>query len=539
MDPADSAELRDLSQLLEKLSTSERPAPNDAERWKERCLMAEAALGRTRELQRMIEEELEADLESVEALDDPIEEVERRDNDFSPKRTDFGHPVELMSSNGLHAPGEMLLGQGCIHVAHLLGTVDPENLVGLRMLDESQPNVTGMEDSAMMTAPPPQCVARNSLGKFEEEEFDSFIAQSPTYDGNETEWIDVSKEKHTWEIIWKGKGELEALHRIKFQCSRDISDLLQNHISNWKANETDHSMTRPSNKKVAVRSAKEFLDTGSEQGSISNESGNLESLYDDLVKERHMHTYHRHRDKKLYSRQSVSRMLGVVYAKMLIRRQEKMLRRKTDSQSQSSQRSKFSQNSGESSTSKSNAKLPTVSEGIKLLPGKYLPSLNRDSAMLTETHLRCLAAQLPTRYRLSDWTLLYSSVKHGISLQTLYRKAAGKHPSVLVMRDRKGYLFGCFVTEGWKAASKYFGTGETFVFQLEPSQKAYTWSHKNNYFLFCTQESLAVGGGGHFAIWIDSDFCWGNSGNCETFDSPCLASSEDFHCVHVEVWGIR
>ena len=539
MDPEDSVELRDLSVLLEKLSTEERPDPHDAVKWKERCMVAEAALERTRQLQRKIEEELEADLESVEKMGEGMEGERWTDGSSARNLTDSGHVVQLVSSEGLRAPGEIFLGQGCIHVAQLLGTVDSRNLVGLRMLDEEQSQQADMEDSTVLLAPPPQCVARNTLGNFEGKEFDLCIAQSPPYSGNVHDWTDGCKETHTWEMMWKGRGEMEPLHRIKFKSTRDVTDLLHNHISNWKSNVSGENSKMSNKTEPPSLSVRQIFDSDEQQGKTEKDFDGLESLYKDLAKEREAYTHHRHKEKKLYSRQSVSRMLGVVYAKMLIRRQEKMLQKRAELRSKSLHRKKSSQSIGEPSATESDAKSPTIAEGIKLLPGKYLPSLDRESAMLTDKHVRCLAAQLPTRYRLSDWTLLYSSVKHGISLQTLYRKAAGKHPSILVMRDKTGYIFGCFVTEGWRSAAKYYGTGETFVFQLEPSQKAYSWSHKNNYFLFCTQESLAVGGGGHFAIWIDSDLSWGNSGVCETFDSPCLASSEDFHCVHVEVWGVR
>ena len=32
-----------------------------------------------------------------------------------------------------------------------------------------------------------------------------------------------------------------------------------------------------------------------------------------------------------------------------------------------------------------------------------------------------------------------------------------------------------------------------------------------------------------------ADLCKGASGQCATFESPCLASADMFHCVHLEV----
>jgi hypothetical protein len=60
-----------------------------------------------------------------------------------------------------------------------------------------------------------------------------------------------------------------------------------------------------------------------------------------------------------------------------------------------------------------------------------------------------------------------STARHGISLQTLYRRAAGAPQTLLVVRDGGGHVFGAFSAEAWRVAPRFYGTGETFVFQLE------------------------------------------------------------------------
>jgi hypothetical protein len=86
-----------------------------------------------------------------------------------------------------------------------------------------------------------------------------------------------------------------------------------------------------------------------------------------------------------------------------------------------------------------------------------------------------LAAALPARYQARDWLLLYSTSRHGISLQTLYRRCAGTSPSVLLVRDAGGYVFGAFCTEAWRPSARFFGTGEMFVFQLAPHKVMFPW----------------------------------------------------------------
>eukprot|EP01025_Chloroclados_australasicus_P055612 TRINITY_DN677_c2_g1_i1.p1 TRINITY_DN677_c2_g1~~TRINITY_DN677_c2_g1_i1.p1 ORF type:complete len:549 (-),score=67.58 TRINITY_DN677_c2_g1_i1:3181-4770(-) len=179
---------------------------------------------------------------------------------------------------------------------------------------------------------------------------------------------------------------------------------------------------------------------------------------------------------------------------------------------------------------------------VHMTPAKFKPNVVSESAILSELNFRCLANQLPSRHRLAEWELLYSTQLHGISLQTLYRKVANCKPLVTVVRDQGGSVFGCFTPETWKVQPRYYGTGETFVFQLLPHMIAYMWDRQcsvsNEYFQYGQQDSMGLGGGPHFALWLDGELMNGNSGTCNTFGSPCLASQEDFKIKVVEVWHV-
>ncbi len=187
--------------------------------------------------------------------------------------------------------------------------------------------------------------------------------------------------------------------------------------------------------------------------------------------------------------------------------------------------------------------------------------------------------------------------RDGISLKTLYRQAASSKASLLVVRDRQQQVFGCFASEMWRVAPRYiallsqdlmsstvshmlfcayysqaacltsrsnalwcgvsfgthaeptyfcryYGTGECFVFQLQPQLLCWRWwqkkmqQTKNDYFQFGTPEALAMGGGPHYAIRLDADLSMGSSGTSSTFGSPCLASQEEFQIGKVELWGL-
>lgn len=61
---------------------------------------------------------------------------------------------------------------------------------------------------------------------------------------------------------------------------------------------------------------------------------------------------------------------------------------------------------------------------------------------------------------------------------------------------------------------------------------------RNDFFMFSAPQSVGVGGGGHFALFLDGELLHGTSGTSETFGNPCLASGEDFTIGKIELWGL-
>jgi hypothetical protein len=165
-----------------------------------------------------------------------------------------------------------------------------------------------------------------------------------------------------------------------------------------------------------------------------------------------------------------------------------------------------------------------------------------ESSLLNAEHFQSLYNELPKRYKRHRWELLYSTARDGTSLQTLYRHVAQVQPTILLVRDMQGHLFGVFAPEPWEVHYKFYGTGETFVFELEPELHMYHWkqspkdgSKRNDYFMFSTKDCLAVGGGGHFALWLDEDLIHGNSTSSSTFENERLSGSENFQVMSLEV----
>ncbi|GBF97371.1 hypothetical protein Rsub_11018 [Raphidocelis subcapitata] len=171
------------------------------------------------------------------------------------------------------------------------------------------------------------------------------------------------------------------------------------------------------------------------------------------------------------------------------------------------------------------------------------PQFSQPSALLTPADAQSIAAALPPLHRFAPWRLVYSSSRDGTSLHTLLRKAAGAAPTLLIVRDCEGGLFGAYAAEAWHVAPRFYGTGETFVFSLAPHRAVWPWVQAkglpNDFFQFVGQDGLGVGGSGHWAIFLDDDLLHGSSGECATFASPPLGGAEDFDVWGVELWALH
>ena len=106
------------------------------------------------------------------------------------------------------------------------------------------------------------------------------------------------------------------------------------------------------------------------------------------------------------------------------------------------------------------------------------------------------------------------------------------------MLDAAGHRFGGFATEAWEPAQRYFGTGESFLFRATPSLAVYHWTGANTHFQLGSLDSIAMGGGGHFGLWLDEVFEYGSSGPCETYGNPRLSSADSFRIIRVELWEL-
>ncbi|XP_075563029.1 nuclear receptor coactivator 7 isoform X4 [Pelecanus crispus] len=167
-----------------------------------------------------------------------------------------------------------------------------------------------------------------------------------------------------------------------------------------------------------------------------------------------------------------------------------------------------------------------------------LPVLKHHSALLENMHIEQLARCLPARVQGYPWRLAYSTLEHGTSLKTLYRKSASlDSPVLLVIKDMDNQIFGAYATHPFRFSDHYYGTGETFLYTFSPNFKVFKWSGENTYFINGDTSSLELGGGGgRFGLWLDADLYHGRSNSCSTFNNDILSKKEDFIIQDVEVW---
>ncbi|CAK9174957.1 unnamed protein product [Ilex paraguariensis] len=114
------------------------------------------------------------------------------------------------------------------------------------------------------------------------------------------------------------------------------------------------------------------------------------------------------------------------------------------------------------------------------------------------------------------------------------------HQILQVVGDRKGAVFGGLVEAPLQATNKrrYQGTYNSFVFTNTPGHPViFRPTGVNCYFTLCFTNYLALGGGGHFALYLDGDLLTGSSSASETYGNPCLAHTEDFGVKEIELWG--
>ncbi|XP_054885948.1 MTOR-associated protein MEAK7 isoform X3 [Poeciliopsis prolifica] len=166
-------------------------------------------------------------------------------------------------------------------------------------------------------------------------------------------------------------------------------------------------------------------------------------------------------------------------------------------------------------------------------PGRAFPSVS-------------VSPQLPDGCS-APWRLVFSTQLHGESFTKMAAALQHHGPTLLLLRDDRGHVFGGYASTAWEIKPQFQGDSRCFLFSVFPTLRVYTATGYNQHFMYLNQHQqtmpngLGMGGQhNYFGLWLDSEFGRGHSRarpKCTTYGNPQLSADEDFVLDAVEVWA--
>lgn len=182
-----------------------------------------------------------------------------------------------------------------------------------------------------------------------------------------------------------------------------------------------------------------------------------------------------------------------------------------------------------------------------LVPECHMDRGRPSESILDVLSVIYLSSHLAVEHR-QCWRLLFSTQLHGQSFSQLCSLITSQGPSLIVLEDRDGYVFGGFASCSWEVKPQFQGDNKCFLFSIAPRMATYTPTGYNNHFMYLNYgqqtmpNGLGMGGQHHyFGLWVAADFGKGHSKAkpaCTTYSSPQLSAQEDFQFEKMEVWGL-
>ncbi|EGF79218.1 hypothetical protein BATDEDRAFT_37107 [Batrachochytrium dendrobatidis JAM81] len=179
-------------------------------------------------------------------------------------------------------------------------------------------------------------------------------------------------------------------------------------------------------------------------------------------------------------------------------------------------------------------------------PAKSRPTstlLSNESCYVLDLAMRNSGLDLP------DWSLSFSTKLHGQSWTIFLNAIIPPASSLIILRDRDGYIFGGFASMPWTTNPHFYGESSSFLFSISPKMEIYrsTGINTNHQYLNTGRQTLpnGLGFGGQiefFGLWISNQFDHGNSMAkpiSTTFGNPQLSKKEEFEIDFVEVWCVK
>ncbi|KAG1708386.1 hypothetical protein DVH05_025063 [Phytophthora capsici] len=180
-------------------------------------------------------------------------------------------------------------------------------------------------------------------------------------------------------------------------------------------------------------------------------------------------------------------------------------------------------------------------------PSYEAPRLSHKSGILSRSHF--VAFSTVTTSLQTPLNRLYTSAQDGLSFNRLsYHILGYSGPTLTVIRDTQGAVFGMFCDTEWKESSRYYGGNGCFLFRMTPEINIYRVSasgaNENYMYLnskgFALPRGLGMGGStDKFRLFLSEDLDENSytTPKCLSFEPGRLSTTEQFVIDAMEVWG--
>lgn len=95
--------------------------------------------------------------------------------------------------------------------------------------------------------------------------------------------------------------------------------------------------------------------------------------------------------------------------------------------------------------------------------------LKDKSEILTSEMLRQLSSRISPLLLMRSWEVRFRVNTDGVSMRTFFARLEKHNPSIVLVQDMDNCVFGALVSEIWHPATRFYGTGEAFLFSFKVS----------------------------------------------------------------------
>ncbi|KAK3103525.1 hypothetical protein FSP39_019853 [Pinctada imbricata] len=126
-----------------------------------------------------------------------------------------------------------------------------------------------------------------------------------------------------------------------------------------------------------------------------------------------------------------------------------------------------------------------------------------------------------------DFKLLYEISQDGCSSQTFHTKCDNQGPTVTVVYNTNGSVFGGFTTQNWNTSGTFVSDIQAFLFRLRQNgrsnMKQYPLQANSNgdYAIYCDVNYGPTFGGGHDLLTFSYTANWGDYGDYFLLNGSC------------------